>query len=235
MKVSLVKAPRLLRKIKFFRHLYAHPRLLIALAVALVCFFLMPDWSVLTRLLLSWNIFAWGFLVIMVPFLLGSGTEQLKRRAIALDESEFLILTLTIFAAIASFVGIFFQLAQLKEVHGTLKYLHMALVIGTVVSAWVFIQVMFALHYTHEFFIRKDYNDRDSLESSGGVRFPGAPKPEFLDFLYFSCVIGAATATADVEIWSKTIRRLALVHTIISYFFNAAILGLLINIVAGLT
>ena len=235
MKVSHVKAPKALLKIKLFRHLYTHPRLLIALALAVVCFFLMPDWSVLTRLLFSWNIFAWGFLVIMVPFLLGSGTDKLRKRAIALDESEFLILTLTIFAAIASFVGIFFQLAQLKEAHGTLKYLHMALVIGTVVSSWVFIQVMFALHYTHEFFIREDYVDRDSLESSGGVRFPGAPKPEFLDFLYFSCVIGAATATADVEIWSKTIRRLALVHTVVSYFFNAAILGLLINILAGLT
>ncbi len=235
MKVSLMKTPQMFMRNRFLRQLYMHPRLLIALAIAIVCFFLMPDWSLLTRLLLSWNIFAWGFLAIMVPFLLGSGTEQLKSRAIALDESEFLILTLTIFAAIASFVGIFFQLPQLKEAHGTLKYLHMTLVIGTVISAWAFIQVMFALHYAHEFFIRKDYVDRETLESSGGVRFPGEPNPEFLDFLYFSSVIGAAAATADVEIWSKTIRRMALVHTIVSYFFNAAILGLMINILAGLT
>ncbi len=230
-----MQPPTFIMKIKFFRHLYAHPRLLIAVAMAGFAFAIMPDWSLITRLLLSWNVFAWGFLLIMVPFLLGSGTERLKQRAIDLDESEFLILTLTICAAIASFIGIFFQLGQLKDVHGTLKLLHMALVIGTVVSSWVFIQVMFGLHYAHEFFIRDDYVDRESLESRGGLRFPGAPEPEFLDFLYFSSVIGAATATADVEIWSKTIRRLALVHTIISYFFNAAILGLLINIVAGLT
>lgn len=235
MKDFIVQPPVFIRKIKFFRHLFAHPRLLIALALGGFSFAVIPDWSLITRLLLSWNIFAWGFLLIMVPFLLGSGTDKLKQRAIDLDESEFLILALTICAAISSFIGIFFQLGQLKEVHGAQKFFHMALVMGTVVSSWIFIQVMFGLHYAHEFFIRDDYVDRESLESSGGLRFPGAPQPEFLDFLYFASVIGAATATADVEIWSKTIRRLALMHTIISYFFNAAILGLLINIVAGLT
>lgn len=224
-----------LRKNPHLRHIMARPRLVIAVLVAVVAYFLMPDWNSLTRILISWNIFAFGFLALVLPFMLKSSAENMRRHAIASDESEFFILTMTIFAAVASFVGIFFQLAQLKDVHGTLKYLHMALVIGTVMSSWVFIQFMFALHYAHEFFIKKDYIDRDSLESRGGLRFPGAPQPDFFDFLYFSFVIGAATATADIEIWSKTIRRLATVHTIIAYFFNAAILGLLINIVASLT
>ena len=58
--------------------------------------------------------------------------------------------------------------------------------------------------------------------------------PDYWDFLYFSFIIGVASQTADVEITSKVIRRTSLAHSILSFFFNSAILALTINIAAGL-
>ena len=166
--------------------------------------------------------------------MLHSTEDHRRAQAIAGDESEFVILFIAVLASFFSMAAIFAQLANLKDVHGTLRFMHLALVVGTVVSAWLFIHFMFAMHYAHQFLIKKDYVERDTLESTGGLRFPGEPKPNFADFLYFSFVIASAAATADVEIWSKSIRRTATLHSILSFFFNTTIISLLMNIGAGL-
>ena len=224
-----------LRKYRIVRHVLVRPKLLICAVLAVVSGLLMPQsWHIFTRLLLGWNLGAWTFLALMLHQMFTSSEDHMRRRAIASDESEFVILGLAVAASFFCIAAIFAQLANLREVHGTLKAMHLALVIGTVVSAWLFIHFMFALHYTHQFLIKKDYVAKDTLESFGGLRFPGAPKPDFMDFFYFSIVIASAAATADVEIWSKSIRRTATLHSIVSFFFNTTIIGLMMNIGAGL-
>ena len=223
------------RKNRFFRHFLLRPRLFICALLALLAILAMPEqWHISTRLLLGWNVGAWLFLALSVRFMLRSSEDHRRAQAIAGDESELVILSLAILASFFSMGAIFAQLANLKDVHGALKFMHLALVVGTVVSAWLFIHFMFAMHYAHQFLIRKDYVEKDTLESSGGLRFPGEPKPAFADFLYFSFVIASAAATADVEIWSKSIRRTATLHSILSFFFNTTIISLLMNIGAGL-
>ena len=206
------------RKNRFFRHILLRPRLFICAVMAVVAILVMPEhWHISTRLLLGWNVGAWLFLALSVRFMLRSSEDHRRAQAIAGDESELVILTLAVLASFFSMGAIFAQLANLKDVHGALKFMHLALVVGTVVSAWLFIHFMFAMHYAHQFLIRKDYFE-----------------PAFADFLYFSFVIASAAATADVEIWSKSIRRTATLHSILSFFFNTTIISLLMNIGAGL-
>jgi len=225
----------LLHHNRFLRHVLARPRLLICICLAILGFFLMPSqWQLTTRLLLGWNLGAWSFLALTLWMMLKSTDEHMRRQAVAGDASAPVILVLAIAAVVFCMSAILFQLANLKDVHGPLKFMHLGLVVGTVISAWLFIHFMFALHYVHQFILHRDYVDRESLESTGGLRFPGAPKPGFSDFLYFSIVIASASATADVEIWSKSIRRTATLHSVISFFFNSTIIGLLMNIGAGL-
>jgi uncharacterized membrane protein len=224
-----------LRKNRVLRHILARPRLLLCALGGILSILIMPaDWHLSTRLLLGWNVGAWNFLAFTLYFMLNTSEEHMRRQAIAGDESAVVILTIAVLAAVSSLAAIFAQLANLKDVHGQLKFLHLGLVIGTVFSAWLFIHLMFALHYVHQFLLKRDYVAKDSLESIGGLRFPGAPKPDFADFLYFSFVIASASATADVEIWSKSIRRTATLHSVVSFFFNTTIIALLMNIGAGL-
>jgi uncharacterized membrane protein len=100
------------------------------------------------------------------------------------------------------------------------------LVLSTILLSWCFVQVIFALHYAHHYFIKADRK---------GLAFPGGERqPDYADFLYFSFTIGSAFATSDVSITTPGLRRTVTLHTILSFFFNTFILGLWVNIGAGL-
>ena len=89
--------------------------------------------------------------------------------------------------------------------------------------------MVFALRYVHE------YNDRlpDGC-IQGGLLFPGRSAPDYLDFLYFSAVIGVTFQVSDVQIEGRRLRRLALLHGLLSLLSNTVIVALTANIAAGL-
>jgi uncharacterized membrane protein len=62
-----------------------------------------------------------------------------------------------------------------------------------------------------------------------GLQFPGEEAPDYWDFLYFSMTIGMTFQVSDVTISAKAIRRLVLVHALISFLFNTVIIALTIN------
>jgi uncharacterized membrane protein len=68
----------------------------------------------------------------------------------------------------------------------------------------------------------------------GGLEFPGNEDPDYLDFVYFSFVLGMTFQVSDVVITSKRIRQLATMHGLLSFAFNTAIVALSINVISGL-
>lgn len=86
---------------------------------------------------------------------------------------------------------------------------------------------MFAVHYAHEFY------DGPDDERTPGLEFPGHEPPDYWDFVYYSFVIGTACATADINVISKTMRRLTTLHCVVAFFFNTTVLALMVNIGAG--
>ena len=87
----------------------------------------------------------------------------------------------------------------------------------TIVLSWAFIHTMFALHYAHEFY---------DETSGGGLAFPGGDaEPDYLDFVYFSFVIGMTSQVSDVAVTSKRIRRTVTAHGAVSFGFNARAAG----------
>lgn len=97
---------------------------------------------------------------------------------------------------------------------------------GSIVLSWLFINVMFALHYAHGFY--GDYGVQHQ-----GLTFPGKTDPDYWDFAYFSIVIGMTFQVSDVQITSRALRRMALLHSVIAFFFNMFIIAITVNIVAG--
>ena len=84
---------------------------------------------------------------------------------------------------------------------------------------------MFTLRYAHLY-----YGNRSSKnQRPGGLDFPHEDEPDYLDFAYFSFVIGMTSQVSDVAIGSRTIRRTALVHGLLSFGFNAIIIALTIS------
>jgi uncharacterized membrane protein len=112
--------------------------------------------------------------------------------------------------------------------HGFIKAAHIALAGGTVLSSWAFIQVMFALHYAHDYYAAAWHG------RSVGLQFPDSELPDYGDFFYFAAVIGTSGQTADVSFVTKPMRRIGSLHCILAYLFNTTVLALLINIGASM-
>jgi uncharacterized membrane protein len=163
--------------------------------------------------------------------------QSIRHRAKRTDEGKSFILVSTTLAAIAAIAAIMVELAAVaatEDLPKTLKGLHIGLAAATIISAWFFIHLTYALHYAHEYFDENVAESGRPATERGGLIFPGNEEPDYYDFLYFAYVIGVACQTADVELSSHAMRRVALVHCILAFFFNSALLALTINIPAGL-
>ena len=209
----------------------ARLRLLICLVIGLAVIFLLPASFVqltITKIIVGWNVGACLYLVLAVRMMFWSTHEKMKTRALQQDEGRVLVLALVVVAAVMCIGAIVVELAVVKNMQGTLRYAHISLAALTIVSSWAFTQVMFALHYAH------DYYASEVRGQHGGLKFPGDPLPDYGDFLYFACVIGTSGQTADVSFTSRKMRRTGLVHCVLAFFFNTTLVALTINIASGL-
>lgn len=227
--------PRPIPKTLVGRVVVGRPRLLISVLIAAIVYLAQPaDWHAASRALIAWNVGAGLYIVATLVEMGRATTKTIMWRAEVTDEGRFVILILVTLAAIAALAAIFAQLAITKDMKGLIKGLHLGLATLTILTSWVFIHLTFALHYAHEYFDAAKTLPGEPKRFEGGVNFPETKDPDYWDFVYFSFIIGVAAQTADVSITSKAIRRTSLVHSILSFFFNSAVLALTINIASGL-
>jgi uncharacterized membrane protein len=216
---------------KIFRIVYLRPRLFTSIIFGALIAVLLPQSFALhtiTRAIIGWNAGAWLYLVLALRMMFWSSHERIRTRAIEQDDGRLVILVMVVIAAIVAIGAIVAELSVVKDMHGMLRYVHIALAVLTIMSSWAFTQVMFALHYAHDFYISKEQGE------SGGLTFPGTAMPEYSDFLYFSCIIGTSGQTADVSFTNRRLRRTGLIHCILAFFFNTTLVALTINIASGL-
>lgn len=211
------------------------PRLALAMAIGLVVglslMWLAPQMEPTTRAIVGWDALSVTFLGLMLHTMTRHTPTDIRVTAAADDEGRGFILALTLFAAAASVYAISAELSMAKDAHGFAKVEHIVLAFFTVVASWLMVQMIFALHYAHEYY---GVDEDDGVSDSEGIDFPGHEAPDYWDFLYFSTVIGVACATADANIASKGLRRLAMLHGLVAFAFNTVIVALTINLTAGL-
>jgi uncharacterized membrane protein len=176
-----------------------HPRLFVGVAAGFLSEILLPGHLRLwTRFLIDWNVGVWFYFVTVGVMIARASPQSMRRRARISDEGRFFILVFTSLAALVSIAAIVAQLAAVKDLTGIMKGLHVGLAGLTIVTAWLFIHLTFALHYAHEYFDERGARPGTPAVHCGGLIFPGTDKPDYYDFLYFSYVIGVACQTADV-------------------------------------
>lgn len=197
------------------------------MAVGILIFFLLPaDWSALNRVLVCWNCGVALFLGLIFFWMTGLTAEQICTKYIEEDESAPIILVVVILAALLSLVAIVEPLANMRHATGAARAAHFALAAATLINSWILVPAMFTTHYADCFY--------SAQQDNRPLRFPETPMPVFWDFAYFSFTIAAACQTADVATQESGVRKWVLAHTVISFLFNASILGFAINVTAGL-
>lgn len=199
-----------------------HLRLILSAAFGIVVTLalLALPWRGATRILIGWDAGVALYLLLIYRITAHASIGWIRKRAAVNDEGAVALLVLTAAAGLASLAAVVAELG-----HAPNPY-QIALGIGTILLSWTFVHTMFALHYAYEF-----YADRDE---SGGLLFPGKVDPDYWDFLYYSLVVAMTAQVSDVQITSKTIRRMTTLHGVISFFFNVTVLALTVNIVSSL-
>lgn len=215
------------------RALSARRRLLVSTLVGYAVFLAFPtDYLLDTRLLLGWDGACLTFLVMAWMVMGLADAKETCRSTLDQDQSGFMVLVIATIAVSASFFAILFLLGQVKGAGAAFKSAHLALSISAVVCSWFVVHTLFAFHYAHSFYRGRAV--QDGIRDDGGIRFPGEALPHYVDFLYFSFVIGMTSQVSDVSITSHSVRRMALVQGVLSFAFNTLVLALTINIVAGI-
>lgn len=173
--------------------------------------------------MLTFLFWTWGLMMTATP-------EVMLRHAQREDAGRWVILSLITAVAFFSVLAIVFLL-QNKNAMTSLQIFRIALAGLTIIGSWLLAHTIFASHYAHLY-----YQGGNTLQEckEEGLDFPGDNTPDYWDFLYFSFVIGMTSQVSDVVIKSRSLRRLALFHGVLSFFFNTSILAMTINIVAGL-
>jgi len=227
----MIDTPAPSRQPFLIRAVMARPRLLISALCGVAVALLLPDalaQHTITRLIIGWNAGACLYLGLAVQMMFGSNHERMRKRALKHDDGRLAVLSLVVVAALMSIGAIVAELGVVKDMHGTLRYAHAGLAGLTIVTSWTFTQVMFALHYAH------DYYSAEARGCGGGLDFPGGHAPDYGDFYYFACVIGTSGQTADVSFTSRKMRHIGAVHCMLAFFFNTTLVALTINIASGL-
>ena len=208
-------------RLKQLWHLHFRLFLSIALGTAIALTLLALPWRLATRVLSGWDAGVVLYLVLTYRVMARASVARIRQRAAIVDEGAVALLILTPAAALASLVAVVIELGHAPSLS------QIALAISTIVLSWAFMHSIFALHYAHEFY----GEGRD--DQMGGLIFPGKDEPDYWDFLYYSLVVAMTAQVSDVQITSKIIRRLTTLHGAVSFFFNATVLALTVNIVSS--
>lgn len=218
------------RRLPIVRVLIVRPRLLISVVIGCLVGVALPASFVphmATRMLIGWNCGAIAYIGLALEMMGRSTRVHMRMRARTQDEGRHTILALVIVTSVLTLFATAVEMSAAKDVHGTLKTIHVSLAALTVFSTWWVNQLMFALHYAHDYYRHGGRGDR-------GLMFPGTAEPDYFDFLYAAAIIGTSGQTADVSFNTSSTRRIAMIHSVLAFFFNTIVLALTINFAAGL-
>ena len=215
-------------------HLLHHARFYIAALLGLVIWVVLQLFPVTLLppplpLLLAGDAFFAIYLVLTMLLAIYEAPSRMRERASIQDEGFGLIAGMTIIAVSLSIGSIFILL---NRTSGEISRIGLLLSVANVPLGWLTLHMAASFHYAHLYYAKiadKDGKKRDA----GGMKFPGGGDPVMWDFLYYSFVVGMTAQVSDVQTLTTEVRRLTLIHGIVSFFFNTVLLALAVNVVVA--
>lgn len=219
------------------------PRWTSAVVVGAIAYFAFDAFRPSIRLIAAWDTGSFLFLLTTILMAVRETPADVRRRAKTMDQGAAIVLLLTLVGVLACLLTIITATEDLHAFAGS-KRASAVVVATTVILTWMVTHSSFALHYAHLYYGDSaadpaPSSDRDAPAAAddgavGGLDFPGGEAPDYLDFAYFSFVLGMTFQVSDVTITDRGMRRLSLLHGLVSFFFTTVIVALTINLLAGL-
>ncbi|MET3925040.1 DUF1345 domain-containing protein [Devosia sp. 2618] len=212
---------------KSLRHRSFYIAVIAGLAVTLVSLLITPAQAVLWGSIVFFAI----YLMFSLVFFPRASAAFLDKHADQEDAPAWIIFLATI-AVIVSAVVSLFQLVATKDADS----LQLVAAAAAVPLGWLTVHALAAHHYAFVYYSAPGETARGKAAKGdrGGLQFPMEDKPDGMSFLYFSYVIGMTAQVADVNVTSREMQRLVLMHGIFSFFFNTVIVAATVNVVVSL-
>ena len=236
MGVSLAKTesvsfyPGMARVLQTIAKMDAHHRLLLGFIVAALVGLALRTQALWMVSLATYDAFAFVILGLIWVTVTLTPLEQIRKVARRQDVGRTVIFIFVIIVACAALFAVAFLIRSGKPEERYLFSIHLLLALATIVLSWLLMHAVFGLRYAHKYH-GDDPNSAD--KNAGGLSFPEDDLPDYRDFAYFSFVIGMTCQVSDVDVTSREMRRLVLLHGILSFGFNTVILALTINTVSS--
>ncbi len=211
-----------------------HPlhRLFVSLGLSLIFLGLIVKHHLnpLMTAMLTWIVFALSYNLISWVVLFTRSIHGIKKAARLDDGSKVFVFAMVL---VSSFASLFTVLLLMISGNGdaSRQLLFIPVAIAGMLLSWIMVHTIFTFHYAHMYY--DDAVDSD-MNTAQGLEFPGSLEPDYLDFAYFSFVIGSTFQVSDVQVTSRKIRRLVFVHGLIAFALNTFVVALTINLIAGL-
>ena len=207
-------------------------KLIISLIIAMICYgvLYLVDMKLTNSLILSWDMFCVAMLGFSWILFVKTNSDDLCIVVEKQDDGLKVIFAIVIVAVCFSVFGAMILMFSGNESPKN-KLLQTVISLSPVLLSWFLLHTIFTIRYAHL------YHDHDKLNTGskvGGIDFPTKEAPDYIDFAYFSFVIGMTFQVSDISVSSRTIRRFVLMHSLVSFVFNTIIVALTINTLAGL-
>jgi uncharacterized membrane protein len=206
-------------------------RLIVSIVVGILVWLLLPIEDQIDRILAGWNAAGWLYIALLLVMMMRAEVGGIRRQATIEEESRSAALIITTLGAIAMFLAIVAQLSAIAEESGLERRITLALSFSTILVSWLLVQIVFAVYYAHEF---HSESGKKVHGAGSGLKFSGRGVPDYFDFLYFSFVVGTTNQTSDTEVTSRPMRRVVMLHGLLSFFFNTMVIALTVNLTAQL-
>ncbi|MCF6401264.1 DUF1345 domain-containing protein [Chitinophaga filiformis] len=217
---------------KFFVRLHPIHRILISIGIAGLAYLLtqLASLTPLIRVVLVWDVFALAYNVTCWIVFFNRSVDEIRKYARKEDGSRTFVFIVILLACFASMLMVLLLMIS-DESKQADKFLYIPVAIAGILFSWGMVHTMFTFHYAHIYY---DDDEDNVQKQAGGLEFTKEPEPDYLDFAYFSFVIGMTFQVSDVEISARKLRRTALLHGLLAFGLNTFVVALTINLVAGL-
>lgn len=170
------------------------------------------------------------FLLSTWPLLGCDDPKRMRDYTARNDANRSLLLAITGAVSLVILIAVFSELQE-KNARNAAE---VTLIIATLALAWLFSNMIYALHYAHQYYVQKDKDgDGKAQEDAGGLDFPATDEPVYWDFVYFAFTLGMTFQTSDTGITHMPMRRVVTVHCLAAFVFNLGVLAFTINTLGG--
>jgi len=181
-------------------------------------------------LLLSWIISTGTYLLLIALVAVDADAHATQRRTRRTPHAMTVLITIIV-TALLSNICFGILLNSIHSAPHQHDHVMITLCAMAIFASWLLLHTSFGRYYCQIHYAKTDPTGKPA---KGGVRggfvFHHTPYPSQLDFFYLSFMVGLTYSSSDVNLTNRDVRKLVLLHSLVSFFYYSIIITSILNV-----